>query len=309
LPRHSHFWAYFALGVVCVLWGTTYLAIRMALEVFPPTLLMGTRYTLSGGILLLAARLRGAYLPRGRELGWIALSGLATIGAGTGLLVYAETWIPSGLAAVFITTSPFWMTGVEALWPGGARLRGPVIAGLAVGMLGTVLLVSQSALSGTGPKAVLTGFVLLQIGCFGWALGSIARRRVETRAHPVVTGAIQQLAAGLTYLAPALAFGGHHIHPAARGLGATAYLVVVGSIAGYSAYAYALDRLPVSLVSLYTYVNPVIAVFLGWLIYREPFGWREGMAAAVVFAGVAMVKRHEGRMARVAAVPVEQATA
>lgn len=269
----------------------------MALEVFPPALLMGTRYTLSGGILLAAAWLRGAYLPRGRELAEIAATGLATIGAGTGMLVYAETWIPSGLAAVFIAMSPFWMTGIEALWPGGARLRGPVLAGLGVGMAGTILLVSQSASSGAHPREVITGFLLLQIGCAGWALGSIARRRVETKAHPVVTGAVQQFATGVVYLVPALLFGGHHIHPEFRGFAATAYLVLVGSVAGYSAYAYALDRLPVSLVSMYTYVNPVIAVFLGWLIYSEPFGWRETVAVLVIFLGVAMVKRHEGRPA------------
>jgi drug/metabolite transporter (DMT)-like permease len=291
LQRHPHFWAYFALSAVCVLWGTTYLAIRMALEAFPPGHLLGLRFVLSGGILLAGARLRRAYIPTGREMVQIALSGLLIIGLGTGTLVFAETWIPSGLAALFISTSPFWMTAIETLWPGGSRPTGAEIAGLAVGLTGTALLLWSSALASTHPAALLGGFLLLQLGCAGWAAGSVFRRRIDTRAHPVVTGAIQQLACGVTVLIPALLFEPSHVHFSTRGLSALFYLVLFGSIVGYSAYAYALDRLPVALVSIYTYVNPAVAVFLGWLFYREPFGVREAMATSIILAGVTIVKR------------------
>ena len=291
MRRHPHFWAYFALSAVCILWGTTYLGIRMALEMFPPGHLLGIRYVLSGGILLAASLLRGAHVPRGRELFSIALSGVMTIGLGTGSLIFAETWIPSGMAALFISTSPFWMTGVEALWPGGTRLHLPEIGGMAVGLTGTILLVWESALKAPHSGAIIGGFLLMQFGCAGWAAGSIFRRRIDTRAHPVVTGAIQQLACGIAVLIPALVFEPGHVHFNTRGFSALFYLVFFGSIAGYSAYAYALDRLPVALVSIYTYVNPVVAVFLGWLFYREPFGVREAMATGIILLGVTIVKR------------------
>ncbi len=263
----------------------------MALEMFPPGHLLGTRYALSGGILLAAAMLRGAHVPRGRELFFIALSGVMTIGVGTGSLTFSETWIPSGMAALFTSTSPFWMTGVEALWPGGSRLHLPEIGGMAVGLAGTIVLVSEGAMKSPHGGAFIGGFLLLQFGCAGWAAGSIFRRRIETRAHPVVTGAIQQLATGVAVLIPALLFEPGHLHFSVRGLTALFYLVFFGSIAGYSAYAYALDRLPVALVSIYTYINPIVAVFLGWLFYREPFGVREAMATGIILTGVTIVKR------------------
>ncbi len=263
----------------------------MSLEMFSPLCLLGTRFSLSGGILLAAAMLRGARLPRGRELFYIALSGVMIIGIGTGTLIFAETWIPSGMAALFISTSPFWMTGVEALWPGGERLHLPEIGGMAVGLAGTVLLVSSSAMKAPRAGAIIGGFVLTQFGCLGWAAGSIFRRRIDTRAHPVVTGAVQQLSSGIAALIPALLSGPGQVHFNTRGFSAMLYLVFFGSIAGYSAYAYALDRLPVALVSIYTYVNPVVAVFLGWLFYREPFGVREAMATGIILMGVTIVKR------------------
>ncbi len=264
----------------------------MALESFSPALLMGVRYFLSGGILLAAARLRGAHIPRGRELWTTALTGLVIIGGGTGALAFAETWIPSGLAALFITASPFWMVGIEALWPGGERLRGPVIGGICVGLAGTVMLVAHSATGTARHGSVIAAFLLLQCGCASWALGSIAHRRQISGAHPVISGAIQQLATGIAYLIASLFILGPQVRWSARGAGAMIYLVCFGSILGYSAYSYALNSLPVALVSIYTFVNPVIAVFLGWLFYREPFGWHEALAMVVIFFGVLIVKRY-----------------
>lgn len=264
----------------------------MALESFPPLMLVSLRFSVSGAILLVAAFLRGAHLPKGREL-WVAsISGMLMCGVGTGSLVFAELWIPSGLAAVIIAFSPFWMVGVEALMPGGERLSGPTILGLLAGCAGAVLLVSSSiSREGIGNAAIL-GFVILQIGGAAWAFGSVYQRRQPALAHPIVSGAVQQLAAGLGLLLPALFIPEHPIVPSFRGIAAICYLVVFGSIVGYSSYIYALSHLRVSVVSIYSYVNPVVAVFLGWLVYREPFGVREAAAMAIIFAGVALVKRY-----------------
>jgi drug/metabolite transporter (DMT)-like permease len=263
----------------------------MALESFSPVQLLAIRFTVSGSLLLLAAKFWKAHLPSGRELLFTALFGVLTLGIGNGCLAYAEEFVPSGLAAIFVTVSPFWMVGFEALLPGGVRLHGPTIAGMMVGLLGTVLLVGPSAIQHGFGGPILAGFLLLQFGSCGWAFGSILQRRYPTRAHPVVSGAVQQLATGLVYAVPALTLRPPPIHWSGRGSVAVIYLVFFGSIVGYSAYLYTLEHLPVSIVTIYNYINPVVAVFLGWLFYREPFGLRELAAMGIIFTGVALVKR------------------
>ncbi len=298
LTAHPQFRAYLALAMVCFFWGTTYLGIRMALESMSPAVLVSVRYVISGAILLGLALAFKAHVPSGRELLFTALFGVITIGIGNGCLAFAELWIPSSLAAMFVTASPFWMVGIEGLVPGGERLHGPTIAGMLVGLAGSVLLVARGASSHLSSGLALRGFLVLQLGCCGWAIGSIAQRRYATRAHPVVSGAVQQLATGLFFILPAVLFHNAPAAVTARSFGAIGYLVVFGSIVGYSGYIYALDKLPVSVVSLYTYVNPIVALALGWLFYREPVGWLELLALAIIFAGVAIVKRSAAHASR-----------
>jgi drug/metabolite transporter (DMT)-like permease len=292
LSRHPHFRAYLALAAVCFFWGTTYLGIRMSLESFPPLLLVCARYVISGALMLAAIGLRGGELPRGRDLRAACLSGVLVLGIGNGCLVFAELWVPSGLACLIITISPFWMVGAEALLPGGESLHLPTILGMLVGLGGAALLFAPDMHTHTFHAGLLSGFLVLQLGMAGWAFGSIYQRRQVTGAHPIVIGAVQQLAAGLSFLPLVLLFHEHPVHWSLRGVGAIFYLVVFGSIVGYSAYVFALDRLPVAIVSIYPYVNSVVAVTLGWLFYREPFGVREAAAMAIIFTGVALVKRY-----------------
>ncbi|MGD0499881.1 MAG: EamA family transporter [Bryobacteraceae bacterium] len=295
MSRHPLFRPYAALIAVCFFWGTTFLGIRMALETFPPLALVSIRYIISGAILLAFAAARGLYLPRGRELLAAGFSGFFILCIGNGALVFAELLIPSGMAGLIITISPFWMVGMEALLPGGERLHAPTIGGMLVGLAGATLLVTPSV----GPNAInhslLHGFLMLQIGMAGWSFGSITMRRNAGKAHPVIAGAVQQIAAGLILAPFALLVHEHPLYWSARGVTALLYLVFFGSIVGYSAYAYALDRLPVAIVSVYPYANSIVAVFLGWLFYREPFGGCEALAMAVIFAGVALVKRYARR--------------
>jgi drug/metabolite transporter (DMT)-like permease len=293
LRRHPLFKPYLALVAVCFFWGTTYLGIRMSLESFAPLQLVSTRYILSGALMMGFAIARGMPVPRGRELAAVCLSGFLTLGIGNGALVFAETIIPSGIAGLIITISPFWMVGAEALLPGGERLHAPTIGGMAVGLLGASLLFTPDP--GT-PSAInhnlVNGFLLLQIGMAGWSFGSIYQRRQSGKAHPVIAGGMQQLAAGLILAPFALTIPEHPIHWSVRGVTALLYLVFFGSIVGYSAYVYALDRLPVAIVSVYPYVNAIVAVGLGWLFYRERFGLREAIAMTIIFASVGVVKRY-----------------
>lgn len=290
-PRAAR--AYAALAAVCFFWGTTYLAIRMALESFPPLTLVAIRFSVSGSVLLLAAYFSGARLPRRRELWTSALTGVLLLGGSNTCLVFSETWIPSGLAALIIALSPFWLVGIEALLPGGVGLHRPTILGMLVGLAGVALLVFPDIRGeGFGTGALLVrGFLVLQLANAFWSFGSIYYRRQPAKAHPIVSGAIQQLAAGLVVAVPALLIPQHPILFTWRGVGGIAYLVVFGSIVGYSAYIYALSHLPVAVVSIYPYVNTIVAVCLGWVVYREPFGVREAAAMLIIFAGVAVVKR------------------
>lgn len=292
MRRHPLAKPYLALAAVCLFWGTTYLAIRMALESFPPLILVSGRYIASGGILLGFALARGLHVPRGRELAAACFSGLLVLGVGNTALVFAETVIPSGIAGLIVSMSPFWMVAAEALLPGGERLHAPTIGAMLVGLVGAGLLFTPEP----GPHAfnqnLVYGFLILQIGMAGWCFGSIYQRRQSGQAHSVIAGAVQQLAAGLALAPFAIAVPPHAIHWSARGLGALAYLVVFGSIVGYSAYVYVMDRLPVAIVSVYPYVNSVVAVALGWLFYREPFGARETVSMLVIFFSVALVKRY-----------------
>ncbi len=183
------------------------------------------------------------------------------------------------------------MVGIEALMPEGEPLHLPTILGMLVGLGGVVFLVARTAF---GPNHATQGmvlaFVLLQIGLGAWALGSILQRKQASKAHPFVSGAVQQLATGLAFLTATLIF-----HPrmafTPRGIGAAAYLAMFGGIVGYSAFVYSMAHLPIAIASLYNYINPFVAVALGWLFYREPFGVRECIAMVMIFIGVAIVKR------------------
>jgi drug/metabolite transporter (DMT)-like permease len=282
---------------VCFFWGTTYLGIRMALESFAPLTLVTVRFIISGSLIVLASAMRGLNLPKGRDLAAICFTGVLTLGVGNCMVVFAETMIASGIVGLIVTISPFWMVGVEALLPGGARLHLPTIGGMAVGLAGAALLFTPEQGPQTVDRSLLTGFLMLQIGSASWAFGSILQRRRTGLTHPIVIGGIQQVAAGLAVLPFAVAIPQHPVQWSARGVLALCYLIVFGSMVAYSAYVYALGRLPVALVSIHTYVNSLVAVALGWLFYREPFGTREGLAMAVIFAGVAVVKRYSPKKA------------
>jgi drug/metabolite transporter (DMT)-like permease len=253
-------------------------------------MLISARFLISGSIMVAFGMARGAQFPRGRELRASALSGLLILGLGNGCLVFAETLIPSGLASLMITLSPFWLVGLEALLPGGVRLHGPTIFGMLIGCIGTALLVSPGLGSSSLNRSILYGFLILQLGMASWSFGSIYVRRRQISSHPIVVGAVQQLVTGLAVLPLALLFDTRPAVWNFRGIAALLYLVTFGSIVGYSAYTYALDRLPVAVLSIYPYVNSVVAVLLGWLFYREPFGARESIAMVIIFSGVGLVK-------------------
>ncbi len=290
MTRHPLFAAYAAFASVCFFWGTTYLGIRMALESIPPLTLVAVRFVLSGSILLAASRYYRLLLPQGRDLWRSALLGILILGVGNTCLTLSEQLIPSSLAALFIAVSPIWMVSLEALVPGGDSLTKGAAAGIALSLAGAAFLLGPDVFSAGLSGNVVRGFLLLQLGSASWSLGSILQRRGKTPAHPVASAALHQLAAGVAFL-PAAFWEQHPSVWTGRSIAAMTWLVVFGSIVGYTSYVIALQRLPVAIVSLHTYINPVVAAVLGWMFYREPFGRREIVAMAIIFAGVAIVKR------------------
>lgn len=288
--------ALFAWMAVCVLWGTTYLGIRVCLETMPPMLMAGLRWTIAGGLLTGFLLARGERLPRASAWGGIALLGFLMMVLGNGGVVWAEQTVPSGLAAVIVAASPFWMAGVEACRADGERLTRRSAMGFLLGFGGIVLLVwpelSHGAATASANNAFLAGVISLQIACLGWSIGSSYSKR-HARSESVFAVAAGQMLAGGVMMLVIGTFHGEwgSFHFSTRTIVAFTYLATVGAIGGFVAYTYALRHLPVSLVSLYAYVNPVIAVTLGVIVLGEAFTWRMGLAAALVFGGVAIVQR------------------
>lgn len=290
-PRQRQL-AYLAWLAVCVIWGTTYLGIRVSLETMPPALMGGLRWLIAGGLLALYLRARGQRLPPPSRWPSIALLGFLLLGLGNGGVVVAELWVPSGLTAVLVATSPFWMAFVEGSLKDGERLRAPALLGLTVGFSGILLLVwPELTLQGSGERGLLVGILAIQIACAGWALGSSYSRRQKRDENVFGTTALQMLAGGLIMTVAGTIRGEWtDLSFTPRTGWALAYLSTIGAVGGFVAYTYALRHLSVSFVSLYAYINPIIAVALGVILLNEPFDSRMAAAAALVFAGVAIVR-------------------
>jgi drug/metabolite transporter (DMT)-like permease len=295
--------AYIALVAVCVIWGTTYLGIRVALEAVPPALMGAFRWITAGTLLITYVWLRGQPLPHVGSWGSLAMQGLLMLGFGNGFVNWAEQSVPSGLAAVVIATSPFFMAGVESLHAGGERLSRRAFLGLVLGFIGILVLVWPDLhFENTQGTRFVLGLLALQVACLGWAIGSSYSKRHPHGESVIGATAVQMIFGGLIMLAVGT-LGGEwsRVSLHGRGVVALAYLTVAGSIGGFVSYVYALKYLPVSTVSIYAYINPLIAVILGAVLLGEPFSVRTVVAMTIVFAGVALVKQPATKVSRVPA--------
>jgi drug/metabolite transporter (DMT)-like permease len=300
MTSRERFGAYGAWAAVCFFWGTTYLAIRVGLETLQPTLFAGIRFLVAGSILFfIMSRQRNARMPVRREWFDLGVVGLMLLGIGNGAVVWAEQWVPSGMAALLVATSPFWAAALERLQGGGERVGLRGLLGMAVGFGGLALLVGPQLFGAELNGKYLLGILIIQVGCFFWQAGSLYAKRRPTGVSPLMASSVQMLWAGLV-LTLAGTFIGEwgRMQFSARSVGALLYLVVFGSIVAYSAYMYAIQKLPLPLVSTYSYVNPIVALVLGWLVLSEPLGWREVGAALVILLGVALVKTSPRELAQ-----------
>jgi drug/metabolite transporter (DMT)-like permease len=296
--RDSGRLAWMAWVAICLIWGTTYLAIKVALDTVPPFLMGGFRYAFGGVILAGILRLRGHALPRPSEWTTLAVLGVFMLLIGNGGVVWGEQYVPSGLTAVLIATSPFWMVGVDAMVTTGQQLHVRQWAGLVIGFLGIVLLVwpdivhGSGAASGSSRWGFVAGLVSLQLACAGWALGSSYTRKHVVPKDVLGSAAVQMMFGGAYMLLTGTVLGEWHALAFTMRTGlALTYLCLAGSVVAFAAYSYALQHLDIAVVSLYTYVNPVIAVALGCLLLGEPFSMRMVYAGAVIVVGILVVGR------------------
>jgi drug/metabolite transporter (DMT)-like permease len=283
-----------ALGAVYVIWGSTYLAIRFAIETIPPFLMAACRYLTAGTLLYGWSRLRGA--PRPARLHWRSalILGASLLLVGNGGVVWAEQHVDSGLAALLISTEPLWIVILVWLRTGRKRPDWRVLAGLVLGFVGLMLLVRP----GSGSVNALAALALVAAS-LSWAWGSIYGQRAPLPSSPLLTTGMEMLSGGALLLVASTLTG----EPSrlalsavsAKSLLALGYLIVFGAIVAFTCYVWLLRVAPPVLVSTYAYVNPVVAVLLGWFFASEPLTGRTLLAAAVILTGVALISLAQSR--------------
>jgi drug/metabolite transporter (DMT)-like permease len=279
-----------AFFAVYVCWGMTYLAMRVAVVDIPPHLLSGSRFVLAGVLLYIWARLRGHAAPTLKHWRSAAIIGGFLLLGGNASVAWAEKTVPSGLAAVLIAVAPIWMVGLE--WArGGPRPTRLVVAGLLLGLAGVALLVSGRA--SAEARVDPLGATILVLASASWAWGSVISKTAALPELPFVATSIEMIAGGvLLLLTAALAgqFRGFEVTRVSTEAAASwVYLVVFGSLVGFTAYIWLLGVTSIAKAGTYAYVNPIVAVLLGWAILDEVVTWRMMLAASVILVGVALV--------------------
>jgi len=291
-----------AFAAVYFIWGSTYLFIRIVVGAMPPILMGGARMVSAGAILFAGARALGAPPPERRHWAPMVLIGTLLFLFGNGAVVWAARRVPSGLEAVIVASVPLWTVLIDWL-RGGVRPSGLTWLGLGLGLAGIVLLVDPASMHGTGAMDPLSAIVLL-IGSLGWATGSVLTRHLPAPASPLIATALQMLCGGAVMIVAALLVGeGRALHVAAITPGAWlsfAYLVLVSSLLGFTAYVWLLRNTTAALATTYAYVNPVVALALGWAFAGERLTARTAIAAGVIVAAVAIITIARTRVPRAA---------
>ena len=281
-----------AFASIYIIWGSTYLAILYAVETIPPFIMAGTRFLVSGGLLYLWSRHRGA--PKPTKIHWrnaVIAGGFLLLG-GNGAVVWAEQYLPSGLTALLVSILPFWLVIIEWVRPPRQRPKAAVLIGLVLGFLGIIVLVGPGNVGGHGDVRPLGALVLI-LGSLSWAIGSFWSRDAQLPESGLLTTGMEMLGGGVLLMIVGFVSGElsdfdlHHVSRAsAIGL---LYLISFGSLLGFTSYIWLLDKVSPARLGTYAYVNPIVAVILGWAIAGEKLSMRTGIAAAIVICAVALI--------------------
>lgn len=277
-----------AFAAVYVVWGSTYLAIRIVVESLPPALSAGIRFVVAGVVMLIYAALRGGHLPSSRrDWAGVAFAGITMLVCGNGLVTWSEQWVESNQAALIIATSALWMAGLGTIGAKGERLGVLTLAGLFAGFVGVALLVGGGLRAHDAP---LYAYLALLLAPAFWALGSVYSKRRPVAITSAMSAALQMLIAGLVLGAIGLVAGeAPRLHWEPRAWLALLYLIVFGSCIAYGAFFYLVHEVSPALLGTYAYVNPAIAVALGWWVLDEHLGRTQVIGTAVILCGVLLV--------------------
>jgi drug/metabolite transporter (DMT)-like permease len=291
-----------AFAAIYLIWGSTYLGIRFAIETIPPFLMGGLRFFTAGTVLYLIMRGRGAEKPTATEWRNTAIVGAGLILGGNGMVMWAEQFVPSGMTALLVAILPFWMALIDWIRPAGQRPTLGVTIGLIVGIAGLVILIGPSALhpdaasaaqARSGNGVVLSGALGLMFGSLCWATGSIYAQHARLPRSAFLSTGMQMMTGGaMLFLVSLMRQEPMHFDPAgvsAKSLAAFIYLIAIGSLVGYTAYIWLLTVQPPSRVATYAYVNPIVAVFLGWAFAGESLSLRTLIASAIIIAAVILI--------------------
>ncbi|MFL5551926.1 MAG: EamA family transporter [Gemmatimonadaceae bacterium] len=281
-----------AFASIYLVWGSTYLAIRYAVETIPPFLMGGLRFVISGALLYAWARYRGAQRPS--RLHWrnaIIAGGFLLLG-GNGAVVWAEQFVPSGLTALLVSILPFWLVIIEWVRPPRRRPSGAVLIGLVLGFLGIIVLVGLGELGGRGDIRPLGALVLI-LGSLSWAIGSFWSRDAQLPESGLLTTGMEMLGGGVLLLIVGVATGELSDFDiqrvSAESIVGLVYLITFGSLLGFTSYIWLLDKVSPARLGTYAYVNPIVAVLLGWAVAGERLSARTVVAAVIVICAVALI--------------------
>jgi drug/metabolite transporter (DMT)-like permease len=292
MEKRSDLIAYLALAAICFLWGTTYLALRIGVVQFPPFLFSTIRFLLAGPILILLVMIFGKVrLPGKNVIKEQAIGGLLMVTCGISIVTYAEVQISSGIAAVICSMMPIYVILINLFITKDERPNVFVIVGLAMGFAGILLIFSEHLVEFSNPK-YLKSILLTFSANLCWAIGSVWTKKKNSGSNPFMNAGLQLFFGGIFLIPLSLLFDDYAtIQWTTPVIFSLSYLVLIGSVAAYACYFYAIGKLPMTLVSLYAYINPVIAVLLGWLILSEKLNIKIAIAIAVTLTGIYLVNR------------------
>jgi drug/metabolite transporter (DMT)-like permease len=281
-----------AFGAIYLLWGSTYLGIRLAVETIPPFLMAGTRAVIAGALLYGWARWRGAARPERIHWRTAGIVGGFLLLGGNGLVSWAEQRVPSGISALIVGSTPLWMVLLEWLWHSGPRPTMSIVSGLVIGFIGLGILVGPGKL-GSGGHIDPIGASALLLAAFLWASGSLYSRKAKLPPSQLLASGMEMISGGVLLLLTSGAsreWSGFHVMNIARhSIIAWGYLTVFGSLIGFTTYIWLLNATTPARASTYAYVNPVVAVLLGWAFLNEPITGRVLIAAAAIILAVVLI--------------------
>lgn len=291
--NHNGSWkAYTALAAVCVLWGTTFLALRIGVVDIPPFLFTVLRQAIAGIVLILTlVFFAGMRLPNRKAILEQVLGGFFLVSIGNGLVAYAEVHVPSSIAAIICSMMPVWLILLNMMAIGDERPTFPVILGVLIGLSGIVLIFGENLRDFANP-GYTTGILVIFLANVGWAYGSIRMKKHNQHTSALMNAGLQMLFGGLLLVPASLIFDDYAtLKWSSDAIYSLIYLIVFGSIVAYGCYSFAVKKLPMTIVSMYAYINPIVAMILGALILNEKFNLKMGIAMIITVAGIYIVNR------------------